>query len=497
MQVPVVPPRVARLLTAMVLGSSTVALAQEPPAAAPAPEAVAPVVETAPAAPEPPPEPEQPPTPSAPIAVEAAPPPETPAPPPPAAPAPVGLKLTSSFFTRYEGREHFDQLGVAGRFAESDLTVFRSRIGIASTPVDVGEGEQVLIQFTPQASGILGALPGTVTDAALGLHEGYLRIQGDGHRFDAGRFEMNYGDSFIIGSLDWHETARSFDGMRLRLTPEAEKTFVDVFLTLATPAAGAAEAGRPAPAGNPYGNGDSYFTGVYAGLGGFIDPAMELEPYLLANIQTGLTDSTMGTHTNPSTLFTLGTRFKHKLDALDLRAEVGLQVGGRGATGPTGMVPDGSSIFAYQADGEIGYSLADNKLRLAVEGMIASGDDPATADKIEGWNQLYPTAHKFLGLMDVMGARSNVASGVLHVSASPMADVKIMLDAHMFSRLEDAGMRQSGMAGFEVDAGLVYALGAGLNVRGLYGVFVPGKDVYGDDADPAHYVEIELRHDLK
>lgn len=166
-----------------------------------------------------------------------------------------------------------------------------------------------------------------------------------------------------------------------------------------------------------------------------------------------------------------------------------MRVGGRGGSGMPGRVGDGLSIFAYQADGEVGYSLADNKLRLAVEGMITSGDDPTTADKIEGWNQLYTTAHKFLGLMDVMGARSNVASSVLHVTASPTADVKIMLDAHVFSRLEDAGIRQSGMAGFEKDTGLVYALGAGLNVRGLYSLFVPGKDVYGDDAEPAHYVE--------
>jgi len=507
MQVPVVPPRVARLLTALVLGSSTVAVAQEPPAAAPAQETVAPVAVEAPPAPEPPPAP----PPSAPVVAEPSPPlaPEPPAPPPPAAPAPVGLKLTSSFFTRYEVREKFDQLGVtASRFLESDVTVYRARIGLATTPIDVGEGEQVVIQFTPQASGILGSLSGTVADATLGLHEGYLRIQGASHKFDAGRFEMNYGDSFIIGSLDWHETARSFDGMRLRLTPEVEKTFVDVFLTQANPSPAniASEGGRSVS--NPFlGAGDSYFTGVYAGLGGFIDPAMELEPYFLALLNPAsdsITVPVMGMPTvvdrAPSTLFTLGARFKHKIDVIDLRAEAGIQFGGIGGQIAAGMdIPEGQSIFAYQIDAEAGVSLMENKLRIGLEGLIASGNDPGTADKNEAWNQLFPTAHKFLGLMDIMGGRANVGSGVLHLTAQPTADIKAMIDAHYFSRLEatTAMTDNSGFAGFEIDAGLSYALGTGLAVRGLYGLFVPGEDVFGADRDPAHFVEIELRHDLK
>ncbi len=514
----VVKPRVACAALALTLVSN-VALAQdaatapaaptETPAAPPAPEAApadpAPVAAEAPA-------PVAAPAPVVAPVEPVAPPPA--APPAPPAPAPVGLKVTGSFFTRYEVREKFDQLGVtAQRFLESDVTVYRARLGLATTPIDVGEGEQVMIQFTPQASGILGALSGTVADAALGLHEGYLRIQGASHKFDAGRFEMNYGDSFIIGSLDWNETARSFDGLRMRLTPAVEKTFVDVFLTQANPSPAnvVSEGGRTVS--NPFlGAGDSYFTGIYAGVGGFIDPAMELEPYFLALLNPASDDITvpvMGMPTvvdrAPSTLFTLGTRFKHKVDVIDLRAEGGLQFGGIGGQAAPGAdIPEGQSIFAYQIDAEVGVSLMENKLRVGLEGMIASGNDLETADKNEGWNQLFPTAHKFLGLTDIMGGRANVASGVLHLMAQPTADIKAMIDAHYFSRLQDTRINPmtmeaegSGYAGFEIDAGLSYALGTGLAARGLYGLFLPGEDVFGADRDPAHFVEVELRYDLK
>ena len=36
-----------------------------------------------------------------------------------------------------------------------------------------------------------------------------------------------------------------------------------------------------------------------------------------------------------------------------------------------------------------------------MEGLYASGNDPTTRGKNEGWDELFPTAHKFLGLSDV------------------------------------------------------------------------------------------------
>jgi hypothetical protein len=158
-----------------------------------------------------------------------------------------------------------------------------------------------------------------------------------------------------------------------------------------------------------------------------------------------------------------------------------------------------------------------DKLRVSVEGLYASGDDPSTTDKNEGWDELYPTAHKFLGLTDAFVLRgikrTNVASGVLHITAVPVKNLTIQADGHLFARLEKlstAPTAQTGMAGAEVDLALAYQLAKGLKARGLYGVFMPDATFYpgatpapalgannaARGADPVHFLEVELRYDL-
>jgi hypothetical protein len=96
--------------------------------------------------------------------------------------------------------------------------------------------------------------------------------------------------------------------------------------------------------------------------------------------------------------------------------------------------------------------------------------------------------------------RTNVLSGVLHVTAKPVADLTIQIDGHLFSRLE--APTDDKFAGVEIDTGVAYALGKGLNLKALYAVFVPDSDLYplmavAADEKPAHYFELELRYDLK
>ena len=54
-------------------------------------------------------------------------------------------------------RENYDDLGVSrGRFTEGDAIFYRARFGLATTPISVADGTDVLLQFTPQAAGVLG-----------------------------------------------------------------------------------------------------------------------------------------------------------------------------------------------------------------------------------------------------------------------------------------------------------------------------------------------------
>ncbi len=406
----------------------------------------------------------------------------------PDVPPGMPLVFSTSMKSRFEMRESYDALGVSrGRFQEGDQTVYRARIGLRSAPLDLGGGLTGLVQFTPQASGAYG-VNGTVAENNVGIYEGYLRFSGESLSFDAGRFMMDYGDALVVGNLDWHQTARSFDGVRARFSLR-EKSYVDTFITQATPSGGPGAEGHPGVSAPLFG-GDSYFWGVYAGLGAMIAEGMDLDLYLLGNsnvtYDTPSLDPTLpSTTTAGATQVTVGARVKDKMDALDYRVEVGAQMGTR-----PGL--DGAqSGFAYQGDAEVGFTWA-TRYRVGLSGALASGDDPTT-EKYEGWNELYPTGHKWLGLMDITGSRTNVVSGALHLQAKMMERYIAKVEGHVFSRLQEGGLGRAGgdnFTGGEIDAQFITKLGKAGKIRGLYGLFIPNSGYYAAN-DLAHYVELE------
>ena len=413
-------------------------------------------------------------------------------PPPPAAATPErpSPRYTATFFSRYEYRQGYDVLGVSrGRFLEGDAVAYRARLGLSLPAIDIGGGRTASAVFRPQASGFWGQPGNTLDDPALGIHEGYLRIASSRLTLDAGRFVMNQGDALVIGNLEWHESARSFDGMRIAITPAGGQR-IELFAT---------QNAEGRPTGEFYGNGDNYFYGVHAALGPMLSKTMALDVYAFGltspktpDVPVDPLDPGAGTDVqDAATLVTLGTRIKNKRGALDYRLEAGVQMGQ--AVGTPGQ--DNPSAFAYHADGEIGLTMASGRARAALELLYASGDDPDTADKREGWNQLFPTGHKFLGLSDVAGARTNIYSGVLHLQYKVAERTMAKLDGHVFARPHRVN-GATGYAGSELDAQLIHTLGKGLKLRGLYAVFLPDEDIYGV-SDPAHFLEIELRYDLK
>jgi hypothetical protein len=231
----------------------------------------------------------------------------------------------------------------------------------------------------------------------------------------------------------------------------------------------------------------------------------------VAGLKVAAADPMSAVYTRESaTQVTFGARVKQKIKFLDYRAEAGLQTGSRPGAAPQAMpnvMPATQqaavNVSAYQIDAEVGLNFAEDKLRVAAEGMYASGDDAKTK-KNEGWDELYPTAHKFLGLADVFHLkgvkRTNVTSAVLHLTVKPAKDLSLQADGHLFSRPEKVG-NVNGRAGAELDVGAVYNMGKGLKIRALYAAFFPDKDFYPlapavGPVDPIHYAEVELRYDL-
>lgn len=401
---------------------------------------------------------------------------------------PLELNYSASFFTRYELRTGFDDLGASrARFLEGDAVTYRARLGARSSDITLGHTSTAHVQLALQASGFLGEQNTTVADPALGLYQGYVHVATPRWQLDVGRFAMNYGDALVIGNLDWHQTARAFSGLRLHWNGVQTPYRVDVFATQSTE-------GRPAT--GPYGAGDTYFYGVYAMFGPALAERLALDVYALGlswpetdDVPVDPLDPGAGTATRASaTTATLGARLRHTRGALDVRVETGLQLGTR--LGVPGM--ESRDVFAYHADVEIGVRFGS--ARVSAELLYASGDDPDSASD-SSWNQLFPTAHKWLGLSDVFGARSNVYGGAAHAAYQLNRRMTAKLDGHVFMRPQPVG-GVTGYAGMEIDAQFVYALGRGLIARGLYGVFIPDADTYSAVDDPAQYIEIELRYDF-
>lgn len=405
------------------------------------------------------------------------------------APEPAPLEVGVSAFSRFELRNGYDRLGVSrGRFVEGDTTVYRVRLGLRTRPVSLGDGLEALVQFSPQASGQYGMVA-TVGEQSLGLYEGYLRIQSDTTSFDLGRFQLDYGEALVLGNLDWHQSGRAFEGARIR--HQLGRGSVDAFVTQ-TPRAGEISAEGHPRLSRPVFAGDTYLWGVYAAVGGFLAEGLELDLYALGltsakakDVPVDPEDVSAGTFTqNAANEVTLGIRAKDRFgEVFDYRVEAGVQTGTRRNGADGGRTT--TAVRAFQADGEIGLSPV-SWFRMSGGGAQASGNDPSTG-RDEGWNELYPTGHRWLGLMDVAGPRNNIRAAVGKLRVQPTGSTTLHADYHYFQRLHVPQGADRAL-GSELDVYVVQKLGAACTGRVLYGAFVPKE---GDRV--AQYTEAELK----
>lgn len=404
------------------------------------------------------------------------------------------ISVGGDFFTRFETRRNYPILKAVT--SPEDFFRYRARMILRTAHLEVAEGLTLQAVMAPQAAGFLGVGGDDLVDASLGLHEGYVSLAAPGFRLDAGRFEMAYGDQLVIGPVGWHHLGRAFDGLRAHGEFGDKGPWLDVFATILT------EGFMAAPqAGDDFGAGDTWFLGAYAGLGPLLGEAFNLDVYLFARLVPEYDENAVkAAATNE---ITLGARHTGLVadKVLDYRVEAGVQLGKRGpamqqtpaAAGAAFAPPAAGNVdvLAFQVDAEVGLGFLENRaLRIAIEGLFASGDDAGTTDKDEGWFQLFPTAHKWLGYMDFIGGRTNVAGAVLHVAYAPIPVFTISLDGHMFFRPEKTATTEDGYQGTEIDFGLLWKPGKIFGVRAAYDIFLADSKV---SDDLLHFVELELR----
>lgn len=291
---------------------------------------------------------------------------------------------------------------------------------------------------------------GGTSDPIVGVHQAYIEYAlSSAFTLKAGRQVLSYGDELILGALEWNNVARAFDAIKIRHSSEMVKNdffyskLVDMNVTSG-------------------GNGDYDFMGNYNSFSGLAG-IKEFDFYLL------YLNDTRGTAPAPVRLGTAGLRAKSMFDeAFDYRAEFTQQFG----------TLAGSTAGAYgtQGDFEAGYTFAGSSpVRIGLEGFYADKD----------YNQLFPTAHKWLGVADVFGRR-NIYGAKLLSSVKFSDQFKLMTDVHRFYRADEtlsayntsgsaiAGSNTGGKAlGTEIDCVAQYELSPRTSIQGGGGILFP------------------------
>lgn len=230
-----------------------------------------------------------------------------------------------------------------------------------------------------------------------------------------GRFEMAYGKGRLVNTLDWANTARSFDGARA--TYATSTSTITAFYT--HPVLGRLyEADRR--------DSSTRFFGVYGTRRGRVGTDL----YWMAQRRDSGVFSWNGT-VGRENRHTLGTRLwgpNSPGSAIDLEAEAAVQFGDVG----------GNAVRASMLATQAGYTFRQSGRtpRVYVGFDYASGDEAPGGD-VGTFNQLNPKLHAFLGFADIV-AGQNVVDVSTGASARLWRALTGAVDYHVLRRASAA-----------------------------------------------------------
>ncbi|MBN21468.1 MAG: hypothetical protein CL678_09305 [Bdellovibrionaceae bacterium] len=376
---------------------------------------------------------------------------------------------SKSNFPKFGYRGHFqlrtefakNRQGVQGT-DQAEQTVFRLR-----TYFDFKANDRLTFNLTPQAAKGFGAnssASATTSGSTLHTDLSFFEANVDYEiarylMMKIGRQEVSYGDHFIIGSLPWANTGRSFDG--LKFTYKSKKGFTDLFYS---------KISDNFTSRIPSDDVDLYVLYNSYELNQYLKP---LDVYYIYQ-----DDEIVG---NPQ-IHTLGVRVKGQIGPIFYRTEDSIQKGkGLGENG-------------YQYNLEIGGKVY--KYTLSAEYAVAGSD----------YRQLYPTGHKFLGFADVLGRR-NIRQIAFHLKGDVISWLGVRADYHIFSRPENTksayqllggswgSLGNSTSIGSEVDLVFTFKVKHGLKFQLGGSIFTPGdymKDQNAGVAKATHFAYLQM-----
>jgi hypothetical protein len=341
----------------------------------------------------------------------------------------------------------------------------------------------------PGASGAEG-------DDSFDLRQAYIEISDYSKcpwGLKVGRQILSYGDERLIGAFDWNNFGRTFDAAKL--TYKTKGFSIDAFTS--TPVVITSKHFNQ----SDLFNGDEQnrglvFSGLYATIDELSFGSVDLYSLFIneprgntSNVQGGLAASLPGTSGAPSRhsdFVTLGTRIKgdpKKLNGLEFSGEFAYQVGD----------VRGLSLNAFAATVGAGYNFdLPMKPRIYAEYNFASGDGNSADNDVGTFQNLFPTNHKFYGIMDLF-AWQNLHNAMLSFKVTPVKNVTVQVDYNAFwlADTNDVWYRANGLTavrplnatsrgasdyvGSEVDCVVNWTVNKYVAVQGGYSHFFAGN----------------------
>ncbi len=343
----------------------------------------------------------------------------------------IGLNLRHRFELRDDNNGNKDT-------ATSDFTLQRMRIHFDA---DVNKNVRGFVKL--QDSRTFGAEQSTTGNLGrTDLLEAYadLRNLGDlspmlnNIELRIGRWQWFYGDHRLIGTLNWANEARSYDGARIKW--KKGNNWVDVFFANISEdqtggVSGEGSGSIAAPARGT--NRDELFWGLYSSFK--VTDGLKAEPYMI--IRNRSREREIVADIAGEQRYTAGVRIHGKkipsLPGVDFTLEQAWQFGRVEAI--SGRSTD---IDAFAGAWGVGYTFSNVPWspRIGYQFAIASGDDDSADRDAETFSQLYPTGHARLGYIDFHGWQ-NIQAHKIMFSAKPTKKLVLKADLWFFDNDEE------------------------------------------------------------
>jgi hypothetical protein len=305
---------------------------------------------------------------------------------------------------------------------------------------------------------VWGMETNTLTDPIADIvdfHEAYVTWKP--HKavnFKVGRQEVAIHEHRLVGTVDWAQQGRSFDGGRFSL--KNENLSMDLFSAILKE-------------------------------GDLID--VEEKDINVTMLRAGYAKKKEGVQADVLAVLdndgelelsrqTVGVYAKGKTGILSGRVEGYYQMGSLGDADIGAWMAGVRATVAPDMAGKPTFTLWYDQL---------SGDDDMTDSDIKAFNTLYATNHKFYGHMDIAGfGVASAADGrglqdiALKVAAKPVKGLGVNVDLHQFMFSDDQG-GDEGSLGQEADVWGKYAVNKHFAIAAGGAVFMPAADDTDND----------------